>query len=266
MIRRACIDDYEAFVRLYPELETGDTVPNRERFERELVVDTWFATQGPIISGYLFGPCYDDMGYVRHLVVAPEHRRRGVARALMTAAAAHFRSQGAARWCLNVTEENAGAIRLYESFGLSRKGDLCAVRIRWDVVNRWAPPARNHTATITAPHDDAELESRFSLPTGLLGKARAQHRILRHVKNEQNEALGIAVFDPTFPGAFPFRAITLDAAQILLTSLGAHRQSSFDYIQLAIERDPALVDALLRRGATVHLRTLHMEGALSGKG
>lgn len=48
---------------------------------------------------------------------APEHRRRGLARAVVGALSAAARAAGASRAYLQVEADNAGAIRLYDSLG-----------------------------------------------------------------------------------------------------------------------------------------------------
>lgn len=56
-------------------------------------------------------------GHVTQLCVHPAHRRRGMARTLLSVAAAHFLRQGVGEISLTVTEANREAIELYESEG-----------------------------------------------------------------------------------------------------------------------------------------------------
>jgi ribosomal protein S18 acetylase RimI-like enzyme len=49
--------------------------------------------------------------------VHPTYRRHGVARLLLSVAAAHFVRQGVSEISLTVTEANANAIELYETEG-----------------------------------------------------------------------------------------------------------------------------------------------------
>lgn len=55
--------------------------------------------------------------HVSRLAVRPEHRRRGLARALMAASGAWAAERGAARCVLQVAVENAPALALYETLG-----------------------------------------------------------------------------------------------------------------------------------------------------
>jgi ribosomal protein S18 acetylase RimI-like enzyme len=56
--------------------------------------------------------------FVKDLVVHPEHRRRGLAEALMTTVFAAFRSRGAAHVDLKVRIGNTAAERLYRRLGM----------------------------------------------------------------------------------------------------------------------------------------------------
>lgn len=56
-------------------------------------------------------------GAVQNLGVVPEHRRRGLGRALLCRALQGFQQAGLERAGLEVTAENAGAVRLYRRVG-----------------------------------------------------------------------------------------------------------------------------------------------------
>jgi GNAT superfamily N-acetyltransferase len=54
---------------------------------------------------------------IHDLAVLPDHRRKGVARALLQAAEDYARRQGCCRVTLEVLESNSGARELYRRFG-----------------------------------------------------------------------------------------------------------------------------------------------------
>ena len=56
------------------------------------------------------------------LAVVPAHRRQGAATALIDAVVERVRSDGVTRLFLEVAEDNAGARRLYASFGFEPIG------------------------------------------------------------------------------------------------------------------------------------------------
>ena len=59
-------------------------------------------------------------GHITQLCVHPSYRRHGLARMLLSVAAAHFVRQGVSEISLTVTEANANAIELYKSEGYDR--------------------------------------------------------------------------------------------------------------------------------------------------
>ena len=63
-------------------------------------------------------------GFVKDLAVHPNHRRRGVGRALLTHIFQVFQQRGVKAVCLKVEASNpSGAIQLYEDLGMRRIAD-----------------------------------------------------------------------------------------------------------------------------------------------
>jgi ribosomal-protein-alanine N-acetyltransferase len=72
--------------------------------------------------GYLIYWLVVDEMHIMNLAVHPHHRRRGVARALLTQALAQAKSQGATMAWLEVRPSNQAAQALYRSFGFQEVG------------------------------------------------------------------------------------------------------------------------------------------------
>ena len=125
-IRRATLADYPHFVRLFPELKTGDATANKGRFESEIVDNMLVVEEGATVVGYTFYQRLRDTGYVRHLVVAPEARRKGYGRLLLRAVREALLAAGLTKWCLNVEPSNPAAVGLYESMGMAFAYNSCA--------------------------------------------------------------------------------------------------------------------------------------------
>ena len=79
------------------------------------------AGPGAVLGFVVFWTVHDEV-HVLNVAVALEHRRRGVARALMDQAAAHGRAKGARLVTLEVRRGNAGAIALYRDLGYEEVG------------------------------------------------------------------------------------------------------------------------------------------------
>lgn len=87
---------------------------------------TWIAEEGEEMAGFAIvewaGPPGDRYGYVQTLEVAPEHRRRGIARELLGRLESSAQAGGATAIWLHVDLENAAAIRLYRAHSYEPQG------------------------------------------------------------------------------------------------------------------------------------------------
>jgi ribosomal protein S18 acetylase RimI-like enzyme len=282
IVRRANASDYPTFVRLFPELQVDDPVPERAAWEVGLAPWTWIAElpdgahRGPSALGYLYCQEYLDTGYVRHVVVDREARRAGVGRTLMRFVADALRASGKRRWCLNVKPANVAALRLYEGLGLEVAYPAVVVRLprtALAVLGATSAPdaADGPVARLLAPERFALVEAGFGLPRGQLDAAARQGRVLvEAISGPVDDApVGLAAFDlsfPSFPRAFPLRLRDGRALAVLLQALRAHALSSFDHVQLVLELvcsdERAAVDRLMAVGAAERDRVLHLEGRL----
>lgn len=261
LIRPAAVSDYAAFAALVPELRVDDPTPSFEKFAAEICATT-FVAEG--IGGEVEGYCYYQVlrpeAYVRHVVVAERARGRRVGEALLLAVARLARAEGASRWQLNVKPDNAPALALYRRLGFVTEFSSTSLRFDWGLAARL--PAPEGRAIACEPADDARVEAAAGLSPGMLAAQRAlPHRVLRAVEHE-GRILGAAVFNPTFPGAFPFRAQSPGAARTLLEALAPHALPEPPYMQVVVEGQPTLTAALVTAGATVRLEFLHLSGPL----
>ncbi len=75
-----------------------------------------------VLSGYIFWQALDDEAELLSLAVAPFAQRRGVAKALIEAMQAQLKAQAVQILRLEVADNNAPAIALYERLRFSRVG------------------------------------------------------------------------------------------------------------------------------------------------
>ena len=73
-------------------------------------------------QGFILGRAAGGEAEILTLAVAPQSRRRGIARALVTKAAAHAHAQGAEALFLEVACDNQPALKLYHSLGFKPVG------------------------------------------------------------------------------------------------------------------------------------------------
>lgn len=259
VIRPAIQGDYPTFARLFPELRVPDAVPAPETFEREMMATTLIAERDGAPAGLAYYQVLDGVGFLRIIISDPSARRSGVGRALMGAVRDRFRDAGCSEWRLNVLPHNAAAIALYESFGLRPRYRSKVLGFRWALLD--AQP-RVAGARTLEPGDDARIEATMNVLPGLFADARAKgNRVLRLVEVGE-EVVAAAIFDPAFPGAYPFRARRPDVAIALLHALRPHARPADDSLGIVVEDQPEIADALVAIGATLRLETMHMGAPL----
>ena len=265
-IREAAASDHGSFVRLFPELAVPDPILDEEQFTRTLVPTTLIAESlhDGSVAGYAYFQIMKGATYVRHLVTAPESRRTGVGRALLGAIAERARAAHCSTWCLNVKPDNAAAIALYSSLGMAPAHTSRALDMTWSAIDGAARPAHAPvTAREIAPEHDARVERAMQLVDGQLVSTRSTSgRVLMMLEDEQDQVVGISIFHPDFPGAYPFRVARPELALTLLRALQPHARPGDASVGVVTENQPDVAGALLAAGATLKLDILHMKGAL----
>lgn len=263
LLRRADDDDHADVAQLFLELETGEPAPSRERYRSELRDGTWIAEFDGRVAGYLYAQTLDDTGYVRHVATAPWARRRGVGRALFRRATAQFREAACTTVRLNVKPENHAATALYRAEGLAPAYRSRVVRFHFTALP--GAPREGVVGGLLDARRDAEAEARFALPCGQVSSARALGKVILGLlrpsaSGAASDLVGVACFDPAFPGAFPFRVIESSLGPALLDACRMH--ALVDEVQLVIEDDEALGDWLVGEGAETRFDLEHYVGAL----
>jgi GNAT superfamily N-acetyltransferase len=249
-------DDYPEFVRLYPFLGNDDPLPDAERFARELAPGTVFLEEDGRAVGLVRCEVLADEGFVRTLIVEPSRRRRGYGRRLMLAVAASLRAGGRARWRLNHLAGNEPAEALYRSLGFATVHATIIVRLPWEAVERL--PGCEATVGPIDPADDGAFEAALALPAGQVAYLREQGPILLGARAGRER--GLARFDPTFPGAYPFRATAPALFRPLLDAMRPSARPGDRWVQLVIEDGAAAVAALEAAGATRFRELLQLAG------
>ena len=263
-LRPAAPDDYASFVRFFGELGVPDPVPPQERWAQLMLPTTGFLEQDGAAVAYAYWEPQPPVGYVRHVVVAPEQRGRRLGYTLMAALKQELSMRGCTRWCLNVRTSNESARRLYHGVGMTDRYLSSALRLPWASVTN-LPASETVTAMSVSANDDPALEQRFSLLPGTLEIRRRRPDILVVAATSTSGPTeqGLAVFDPNFPGAYPFRAFAPGAARAILEHLAQHRRPEHSDLQLVIEDDAELTALLAQAGARQLFEVVHMAGDIA---
>ncbi|MFO0591508.1 MAG: GNAT family N-acetyltransferase [Polyangiaceae bacterium] len=266
--RPAVPTDYPTFTRLFVELATGDPIPGRDAWEASIAptMRIYEDAAGEVVA-YSYHQVLGDTGYVRHVVVDPARRGERIGGAVMATLADVFRGAGCARWCLNVKPDNTPAVRLYESVGMIREYASASLHVPWSAVPTLPSPSREVHGRLAEPHEDAALDAAFGMPAGSLAASRKVpgRAVARLVDPSAPEDLrvGVASFDPRFPGAFPFRLADPSFARVMLETLQPYARPEDAHIGVVAEDDAALVRLLLDHGAALRMEILHYGGPLT---
>jgi len=267
-IRQAHPRDYPLFLEFIGWLELPPGEPTRppEDWEKDFMASTLFLEEGGREIGYAVIQPLKPVGYIRQLVIRPEARRRGLASKFMLHIARRFRRSVATSCGTNVCPNNTLAVRLYEKMGLSGSDSTEIFRLDRDSTARLPDPDRMVQVRPLLPEDDSAVEAVWGLVPGLLSDSRrtCQHHLLRLVDSDDaaDMRVGLDLFAPGLPGAFPFRAASPCLARPLLDHLWFLASVDSPWVQVVVEGDPALGSAFRTAGAEQVMNLLHMEGPL----
>lgn len=262
-IRPGRQEDYRAFVELFSELGTNDPVLDEARFAKDIAPTGLFAEDpsGNIV-GYAFYQIFAGTIYVRNLVTARQARRRGVGSTLMEAIAGFGCSSGCASWRLNVRPENVAAVALYEKLGFRIQYESYALRLAWALTEN-CQLVEGIFARRIDPSDDAALERSMGFLSGQLAATRLNaDRVLLLIETPPIGIVGAAIFNPLFPGAYPFHVSRPELAFSLLRALRPYAKVTDTFVHVVIEDQLEVANFLMSEGATLNMRTVHMLGSL----
>ena len=179
-------------------------------------------------------------------------------RALMDDLRQRARDAGCKRWYLSVKQDNAVAMRLYERCGLAIEYEAWALDIPWSAIPSLPRSAREVSVSRPTADDVASLAPLLAVDPTRIVRALEREGVV--VLALGPGALGIAVFDPSFPGVFPIRVAEVGLAVHMLEAFRPH--AKHDHAHVSVEIDRALTDALLAAGAKLDFAMFRMSGDL----
>jgi ribosomal-protein-alanine N-acetyltransferase len=259
-VRDATAADYAVFTRLFPALEVPDPLPTAAQFEERMLPGAVIAEDDGKPVGYAHFRFYGTNVHVVHVIVDALARGRGVGRLLMEDVRRRAAAGAGTHWYLNVKADNAPAIRLYERAGLSVEQRGWSMRADWSVLGQLEGPA--HALALEPSIDEA---SRFAHQQGLdperLALVRARTGVVFVALRDDAGPCALAAFDPAFPGIHPIAVTSPEHARPLFDALLPHARDP--HVNLFVEGNAALAEALLGAGAKLSFETLRMGASLA---
>jgi GNAT superfamily N-acetyltransferase len=261
-IRDATFADHASFARLFPELRVPDPLPTEEQFAARMLPRVLILEEHGDAMGYTHWRRYGSTVHVVHVVVDPRARGKGAGRALLDAVRARASADGCTRWFLNVKQDNAPAVRLYERAGMTIEQEGWAVDVRWAELSKLPGETEGAAPVVPPPDDAAELAAHLGVDidrvTILLANPGASvHLALR----EGGVPVAFGAFDPAFPGVYPLRVARVSLARRLFDAFRPHARH--DQVHVFVEADRGLYDALRDVGADLRHAVFRMGGWLN---
>lgn len=242
-IRTAREADYEAYTRLFAELEVPDPVPGRARYLASIAPQLRLACRDGEVVGFASWRAYGSLVHVVQLAVDRAVRGQRIGERLLRHVGDEARAAGCTRWYLNVKRDNAPALRLYERVGFRFEHESVALTIAW----RRLPPRPVRSALADAA-DDPAIAAQLGIPVERIAMFRARAAKLLVIEDPAGARCGFAAFDPSYPGAAIFRTTHPEHAAALLEAMRAHALPDRDFVHVTVEGDRPLADAVLALG------------------
>ena len=129
-IRKMTIEDYETVYALWLSckgmgLNSVDDTPQAiGRFLDRNPETCFVAVEAEVICGVILAGNDGRRGYLYHVAVHPEHRRKGIATALVDLVIEKMREIGISKIGLLVFEHNADGNTFWEEMGFCRRNDV----------------------------------------------------------------------------------------------------------------------------------------------
>lgn len=275
LIRPARPGDYPCYLRLFPALGVPEAPPDESAWQAGYMPRALFLTEVPDTGSggdsaepvaYAYYDLMPGCGYVRNIMVAAAHRRRGHGRALMNAMADLFRAAGCTEWRLNVLRDNHAAIALYRHCGMDVAYEATALHLPFAVTADMPAASASVRVRSLAAAADPAMERQFAMPTGLLTSLRKRPGSLFWQLVDESrspvECLGVTRFSPAMPGAFPIHVRVPSLVRPMIEAMRAATPDGVDSLMLTCEADPDLVAYLRERGAQVRMELFHMRSDL----
>jgi ribosomal protein S18 acetylase RimI-like enzyme len=210
--------------------------------------------------GYAMCLPYGSLGDIRHIMLAPAWRGKGIGKQLMDAVRIKLRGAGCTNWRLEVRDDNAAGVALYRSAAMHVEHALITLRMTRALAETFAA-TRSGTLAVAEvlAHDDLALEHHFDLGQGFLARSRGVASSVLWRIGDDTLAHYRVELAPSLSLLFPFRFATPDhAATIVEAAVARGMQVE---LEMLVTGDASAVP-LEVAGARRLERMLQMGGAL----
>ncbi|MBN1993088.1 MAG: GNAT family N-acetyltransferase [Anaerolineae bacterium] len=123
------LEHYEPVIALWRHTEgvglsSADSRENIRAYLERNVGMSFIAQNDGVLVGAVLSGHDGRRGYIHHLAVHPEYRRRGIGRQLVERCLSALQAAGIQKCHLFIFQQNVDGIRFWESIGWSRRVDI----------------------------------------------------------------------------------------------------------------------------------------------
>ena len=260
-VRAADRADYEVFARLFGELQVPDPLLTSTEFAEQMLPCVAIAQEGATGVGYAYWRRYGEAAHLVQLVVDPGARGRGHAGALFEDVRERARAAGCVRWFLNVKQDNAAAIRVYQRGGMTVEQEGWMLDTTWTALGALSgQPSPACEPALVPPSADEVIATHFGIDAARLAQLRTKPGEVFYACYANGAPVAFAGFDPSLPGIYPIRAQRTDLLPALLGALRGH--ALHEHVHMAVEGNRALYEALHAAGGQLRAATFRMGARL----
>jgi GNAT superfamily N-acetyltransferase len=254
--------DYPVFARLFPELDVADPLPTSAQFAAQMLPNVLVGEVADVPAGYTYWRLYGRTAHVGHVVVAPEARGRGLARALLDEVRERVRAAGCTRWYLNVKKDNGPALRVYERVGMQVELEGWAIDVTWSRLGQLPryPHRRPLKPAIVRASDDAAVAAHFGVDPERIAALRQKPDETLYALYDGRVPVAFGGFDPSFPGVYPICVARTDFAHALF--LAFRRHARHEHVHVTVEGNRALYEMLRAAGGELRHAFVRMGAPL----
>ncbi len=259
--RDATSRDYEVACELWRAFGADQPPPNEADWNaRYLEHIVFLVDDRDDIAGYALCVPYGSRGDIRHIMVTPAWRGKGIGRQLMDAVRTRLHAAGCLDWRLEVRGENETAIALYRKAGMEVLHVLVTLRMTREQAACFGA-TRSGTLHVVEvdPRDDLALEAHFDLGQGYLARCRqVPSSFVWRIGNDTLAHYRIELA-PELSLLFPLRTASADHAEhVIAAAVDAGMQRELELLVVGDDAAAPLVTA----GATTMERMLEMGGPI----
>jgi len=190
--------DYPYYLQLYPDLEIDEPPVNLNNWTKHIMPHSYIITHDGVPVGYIRTQVYKEVYYLAYLVVAKEHRRKGIGTAALKLLKKVAREKGFKKWGLHCDVNHTIPYMMYIKAGLRLNGDFFHLKTQSQTIKSLVADPKDHSTIVV--HDPSkwdEMERDYKIIPGTIVLWIKEGRLPIVMLDTGGRIKGFTVFNPT---------------------------------------------------------------------